>query len=79
MRLEAIDAAHPNCVALVRGPLVLFALTRKNPAITATQLLEAQQLPGQPVWQASTASGPIRLVPFTEVGDEQYATYLTVS
>ena len=79
MRLEAIDAAHPNCVALVRGPLVLFALTETNSSITAAQLIAAKPLPGEPAWQASTASGPIRLVPFTEINDEQYATYLTVS
>jgi len=79
MRLEAIDAMHPNCVALVRGPLVLFALIRANPSITAKQLLGAQPLLGQLAWQASTATGSIRLVPFTEIHDEQYVTYLTVS
>jgi DUF1680 family protein len=79
MRLEAIDATHPNCVALLRGPLVLFALTRTNPTITATQLLGAQPLHGQPAWQAYTATGSLRLVPYTEINDQQYATYLTVS
>ena len=79
MRLEAIDASHPNCVALLRGPLVLFPLIGKNPKVTAAQLLGAQQLAGQAVWQASTDEGSIRLVPFTEIQDERYATYLTVS
>ncbi len=79
MRLEAIDGTHPNCVALMRGPLVLFALTETNPSITAAQLLGAKPLPGQSAWQASTAGGPIRLVPFTEINEERYATYLTVS
>ena len=78
-RLEAIDRAHPNCVALVRGPLVLFALTDTNPSITAAQLLGAKPLPGETAWQASTARGPIRLVPFTEINEERYTTYLTVS
>ena len=31
MRLEAIDADHPNTVALMRGPLVLFAVTENAP------------------------------------------------
>jgi DUF1680 family protein len=79
MRLEAIDAAHPNCVALVRGPLVLFALIRTAPTITAAQLLAARQLPGQPVWQAQTADVPIRLVPFTDIHEERYSTYINVS
>jgi len=79
MRLEAIDRTHPNCVALLRGPLVLFALTRTNPTISAAQLLGAKPLAGGAAWQASTAAGPIRLVPFTEINEERYATYLTVS
>jgi DUF1680 family protein len=79
MRLEAIDATHPNCVALLRGPLVLFALTGTNPPITAAQLLGAKPLPGATAWQASTAEGPIRLVPFTEVNEGRYVAYLTVS
>lgn len=79
VRLEAIDAAHPECVAVVRGPLVLFALTQTPPLVTARQLLGVQRLPGQAAWQASTMSGPLRLVPFTEIQDERYATYLTLS
>jgi DUF1680 family protein len=79
MRLEAIDRAHPKCVALLRGPLVLFALTETNPSVTAAQLLGAKPLAGGAAWQASTARGPIRLVPFTEINESQYVTYLTVS
>ena len=80
MRLEAVDGTHPNCVALLRGPLVLFALTDTYPSITAAQLLGAKLLPGETAWQASTAvGGTIRLVPFSEMNDERYATYLTVS
>ncbi len=79
MRLEAIDSTHLNCVALLRGPLVLFALSETTPSITAAQLLAAKRLPGETAWQASAAAGPIRLAPFTEIKDELYATYLTVS
>jgi DUF1680 family protein len=78
-RLEAIDGTHPNCFALLRGPLVLFPLTETNPLITAAQLLGAKRLPGESAWQASSAAGPIRLVPFTEINEERYATYVTVS
>ena len=78
MRLEAIDAAHPNCVALLRGPLVLFALTETNPSVSAAQLLGAKPVAGEKCWQASTAQGPIRLVPFTEINEERYVTYLNV-
>lgn len=79
MRLEAIDETHPNCVALLRGPLVLFALAEMDTSIMRAQLLNAKPLPGETAWQASTAGGSIRLVPFTAIDDERYATYLTVS
>lgn len=79
MRLEAIDAQHPDTVALVRGPLVLFALTEEAPKVTREQLLAATQRKGQTVWVAGTAAGPLLLTPFTEIHEEKYRTYLQVS
>jgi hypothetical protein len=79
MRLEAIDADHPNVVALERGPLVLFAVTENAPRMTRQHLLAASPGSGQPAWQAETASGPLKLLPFTAITDERYTTYLTVS
>ena len=78
MRLEAIDAKHPDTVALLRGPLVLFPLTESQPAVTRQQLLSAVQPSQQPAWQAKTGSGPLRLLPFSAITDERYATYLNV-
>ena len=79
MRLESIDPEHPETVALVRGPLVLFALTGEAPKVTRDQLLTATAMKGQSVWMAQTASGPLLLTPFTEIHEEQYRTYMTVS
>jgi len=79
MRLEAIDPQHPDTVALVRGPLVLFALTEETPKVTRDQLLTAKAMKGQSVWMASTDAGPLLLTPFTEIHEERYRTYLTVS
>jgi hypothetical protein len=83
VRLEVIDAQHPGTVALMRGPLVLFAATDKPPQITQQQLLAAQRGPGKTLedatWQAQTGSGPLRLVPFTGLGEDRYTTYLNVS
>jgi len=79
VRLEPIDPVHADCVALVRGPLVLFALTESAPRLTREQLLAPRRVPGRPAWQIDTAAGPLRLVPFTEIGGEAYATYLQVS
>ena len=79
VRLEAIDAQHPDHVAVVRGPLVLFALTGQKPNVTREQLLRIERISGQSAWRAQTAAGDLRLVPFTEIEDETYATYLQVS
>jgi len=79
MRLEAIDEMHPNTVALVRGPLVLFAAIESTPSVSRKQLLAAARVPGQDVWEAETSSGSLQLVPFTAIGDRGYRTYLDVS
>jgi DUF1680 family protein len=78
LRLEAIDANHPETVALVRGPLVLFAMTGDPPVLTRPQLLNAAQLPGQTEWRTGTASGPLLFRPFTAIDDQPYSTYLKV-
>jgi hypothetical protein len=82
MRLEAIDGAmtkNPDTVALVCGPLVLFALTEETPKVTREQLLAAKPMKGQAVWAVDASSGPLLLTPFTEIHEERYRTYLTVS
>ena len=38
LRVEAVDAQHPDLLALVRGPLVLFAVTEAAPAVTRQQV-----------------------------------------
>ncbi len=76
-RLEAIDAQHPDTVALLHGPLVLFAITKTAPRVTQKQLLAAKQ-DGER-WRVETADGPMTMLPFTAIADEQYSTYLRVS
>jgi hypothetical protein len=78
MRLEAIDAQHPETVALVRGPLVLFAVTEEAPRVGREQLLAAKQMRGQAVWMAESGAGPLLLMPFTDIHEERYRTYMTV-
>jgi uncharacterized protein len=79
MRLEAIDSQLPDTVALVRGPLVLFAVTKETPVVTRKQLLAASRLSDRDAWKVETASGELQLIPFTSIGDEGYRTYLNVS
>ena len=78
LRLEAIDSAHPEIVALTQGPLVLFAKTEGQPALTREQVLGARRSAGAE-WVIETDKGPLILVPFTEVGDATYTTYLKLS
>jgi DUF1680 family protein len=74
-RLEAIDRRHPKTVALLSGPLVLFAITSQAPVVTREQLLAAKQT-GQQKWVAETAFAPLTLLPFTAIADEPYSTYV---
>jgi uncharacterized protein len=76
--LEPIDPRHPQTVALVFGPLVLFAITDSQPPLTAANLLAAQRT-GPRSWEAQTSGAPVKLLPFVEIEDEQYSTYLNVT
>jgi len=77
-RLEAIDPQHSDTVALLSGPLVLFAITDDAPAVTREQLLAAKKTAAQ-TWEVATRTGPLKLLPFTAINDEHYSTYLRVS
>lgn len=78
LRLQAIDQAHPEVVALMKGPLVLFAKTAGQPRLTREQVLGARQS-GRAEWSIETAGDALKMVPFTEVGDAVYTTYLKLS
>jgi uncharacterized protein len=76
-RLEAIDPQHADTVALVMGPVVLFAAADAEPKVTRAQLLAAKKN-GAESWQVETAGGTMKMLPFTEIGDEPYSTYVRV-
>jgi DUF1680 family protein len=77
-RLEPVDPQHPQTVALLFGPLVLFAITDTQPFITRADLLAAKRM-DQRSWQVKTTGAPVKMLPFTEIGEEQYSTYLRLS
>jgi DUF1680 family protein len=77
-RLEAIDPQHPNVVALLVGPLVLFAITDSQPAVTREQLLAVKKTAAQS-WEVATQAGVMKMLPFTAIGDQTYTTYLKVT
>jgi uncharacterized protein len=77
-RLEPVDPEHPETVSLLIGPLVLFAITDNAPVLTRADLLAAKRL-NQRSWQVKNASASVKMVPFTEIEEEQYATYLRIA
>jgi uncharacterized protein len=79
LRLEAIDPRHPNTVALVRGPLTLFALSDNPPPLSREQLLSAEPTQAKDAWNIPTTSGGVMLRPFFGIEDERYTTYFTVT
>lgn len=78
LRLQPINAAHPDTAALMHGPLVLFAMTDAQPVITHRQALNARRT-GTAEWTIETDTTSLKLVPFTAVGDASYTTYLKLS
>ncbi len=80
MRLQPIESKHPETVALLSGPLVLFPIRTDValPALTRTELLAARQTAKQE-WQAKARSGSLRLLPYMAIDQENYSTYLNVT
>jgi DUF1680 family protein len=77
-QLDPVDPQHPRTVALLFGPLVLFPITDTQPLLTRADLLAAKRV-DQRSWQVKTAGGAMRMLPFTDIGEEQYSTYLHVT
>jgi len=63
-RLQPVDEQHPDLVALVQGPLVLFSLAEKTPQLSRQQLL-----------QEDLEKSEVRFLPFMEIGNQAYCTY----
>ena len=70
---------HLDTVALLRGPQVLFAIRdpwESGPlSLSANALLGAQQT-GAAEWTVPTATGLRRFVPWVDLGDRTYTTYV---
>jgi len=80
LELKAVDAQHPDTVAVAWGPLVLFAIADNVPKVTRQQLLAAeQQGQASAEWIVHGTDGPIRFLPFWVIEDQHYSTYLSVA
>jgi hypothetical protein len=78
LRLEQVDANHPNLVALLQGPLVLFAVADSQPSFEKNTLLRAKPANNATRdWTAQSADGSsIFMRPFMNIDKESYSTYV---
>jgi DUF1680 family protein len=77
-RLEAVDPQHEDTVALLVGPLVLFAVTDSQPTVTRAQLLAAKRMTPD-LWHVVNGDTVMKMVTWTVLEDQPYTTYLRVS
>lgn len=78
LRLETVDANHPSLVALMQGPLVLFAIAGAQPKFDRNALLQAKPVNrANGEWQVTAADGSaVTMRPFMNIDKESYSTYV---
>jgi DUF1680 family protein len=76
LRLEPVDPQHPNTVALLFGPLALFAMNAPASRFTRAQLLAAARPNGSGRdWRVQSASAPVSFRAFPDIREENYRLY----
>ena len=76
MRVVPLDAQHSDLVAMVRGPVTLFAIEPGAVNMTQKQMLAAQQVSATSAdWVVQTDSGKIVMRPFPAITTERYRLY----
>jgi hypothetical protein len=69
VRLEPVDAKHPDLVAAMQGPLALFAVGERFLPLRRHDLLSmAQAATGSSEWRVTTADGTQSFRPYFAVG-----------
>jgi uncharacterized protein len=76
LRLQPLDPQHPNLVALMHGPVALFAIEPGSKAPTRQQMLQARQTgTASSNWEVMTAQGKLLLKPYPAITTERYRLY----
>ena len=79
LRLEPIEQENPNIVALMRGPVALFAIGEKIAQPTRAQLLAATvSSQSSDDWMVQVESGGVTFRSFAVIQDETYRLYQRV-
>jgi DUF1680 family protein len=75
LRLVPLDDQHPHLVALVAGPVALFAIEPELHAATQQELLAAQRVGSSPAWEVTTKTGKVHMLPYPSINTEKYRLY----
>ena len=73
LRLEPLNSAHPEVVALMTGPVVLFPVGDGAAQLTQAELLSASG--SGDAWTIKASDREVRLMPFAAIHDETYRLY----
>jgi hypothetical protein len=82
LRLEPIPYQQTGGqnVALMYGPVTLFAVGDLSAPVTRAQLQAAERISKSSAdWKVATTAGPLTMRPFAAIGDEHYRLYQTVT
>jgi DUF1680 family protein len=80
LRLEPVDAEHPDLVALLCGPLVLMRILNEAEVAAAAPERSSWLAAARPggaghEWQVAGANSAVRLRPFMDITMERYSAY----
>jgi DUF1680 family protein len=79
LRLVPIDSVHPEVVALVQGPVALFAILPAAQGFTRESLLSAKRRSTSSTdWLISTAADPVIMRPYSAITTERYRLYHSI-
>lgn len=80
VRLEAVDAKHPDLLAVMQGPLALFAVGDRFLPFNRTELLSIRQAAARSAdWRVITPDGAQIFRPYFAVGSSTTRLYQPVS
>jgi hypothetical protein len=75
LRLTPLDDGHPELVALLYGPVALFAIEPFSGTISKAQLLAAQRIGNSSTWEVATKDGKVSMLPYPNIRDQTYRLY----
>jgi DUF1680 family protein len=78
LRLSPVDPQHPNLVALLQGPVTLFAVGNVPADLTRKNLLAAEQRTAGE-WRVPSSAESLTLIPYPAIKEETYRLYLPVT